>query len=64
MERGFTAIILYSDGDVGGAKGVVDFGWGGSIHLDDLVGGRVIGGAGGYAEKEFVCHCGSLRQRW
>ena len=28
----------------------------GPIHLDDLVGGGIIGGAGGHAEEEFVCH--------
>lgn len=33
-----------------------DLGWVGGVYVDELVGGGVVGGAGGYAEEVFVCH--------
>lgn len=62
-----TAVVLDPDGDVGGAEGVADVGWSWFVDLDDLVGGGVVAGAGGYAEEVLVCHwvgCGeSARER-
>lgn len=53
---GFTAVVLDAHGDCGFADGGGDVRWVGGVDVDEVVGGRVVGGAGGYAEEVFVCH--------
>lgn len=51
-----TSIILDFDGDTGVAEGRADVAWCRRVNWDDLVGGGIVGGAGGDAEEVFVCH--------
>lgn len=53
-----TAVVLDAHGDCGGAVGGGDLCWVGGVYVDDLVGGGVVGGAGGDAQEVFVCHRG------
>lgn len=57
-----TTIILDPDRDFGVTQGCGYMGGGGLVDLDGLVGGGVIGGAGGHAEEILVCHAlGKMR---
>lgn len=59
---GEAVVVLDADGDGGGAEGGGDAGWGGGVYVDEVVGGGVVAGAGGYAEDVFVCHCGGWEE--
>lgn len=57
-----TTIILNSDRDFGVTSGGGYVGWDRLVDLYSLVGGGVVGGAGGHAEEVLVCHAsGKLR---
>ena len=51
-----TAVVLDADGDGGGAVRGGDKGRLRGVYVDDLVGGGVVGRAGGDEEEVFVCH--------
>lgn len=54
--EGNTAVVLDAHGDGGFAVGRGDVRGVGGVYVDELVGGGVVGGAGGDAEEVFVCH--------
>ncbi len=54
--EGITAVVLDAHGDGGFAVGRGDVRGVGGVYVDELVGGGVVGGAGGDAEEVFVCH--------
>jgi len=54
--EGITAVVLDAHGDGGFAVGGGDVRWVGGVYVDELVGGGVVGGAGGDAEEVFVYH--------
>ena len=56
MGKVCTAVVLYSDVEVCCAVGRGYVRWGGRVFEDFLVGGGVIGRAGGDAEEVLVCH--------
>lgn len=55
-ERGITAVVLDADGDGGGTEGGGNGSGVGGVYVNKVVGGRVVGGASGDAQKVFVCH--------
>lgn len=54
-----TAVILYSDSEGNVCVWGGDVGWGGGVDSDELVGGNVVGGAGGYTEEVLIRHIGA-----
>lgn len=50
-------VMLNPNVDISGTVGRRDVCGCGCVYEDFLMGGGVVGGAGGYAEEVFVCHC-------